>query len=63
MDTVDHATWRKATYSGNNGGNCVETANAGYSVAVRDTADRDGTTLVIPAASWSAFVASVQTAA
>lgn len=63
MDTVDHGTWRKATYSGNNGGQCVETANAVSGIAVRDTANRDGVTLVIPAGSWSAFVASVQTAA
>lgn len=60
MDTVDHATWRKATYSGNNGGNCVETADAVSGVAVRDTADRDGVTLVIPPGSWSAFVGSLR---
>jgi uncharacterized protein DUF397 len=26
MDTVDSATWRKSSYSGTNGGNCVEIA-------------------------------------
>lgn len=60
MDTVDHATWRKATYSGNNGGGCVETANAGTGVAVRDTTNRDGGTLVVPAGAWSAFVGSLR---
>jgi hypothetical protein len=59
MDTVDHSTWRKASYSSNNGGACVETANAVSGVAVRDTTDRDGTTLVIPATAWSTFVASL----
>lgn len=65
MDTVDHATWRKATYSGNNGGACVETANAGSSaagtgVAVRDTTNRAGGTLIIPAPAWSAFTGSLR---
>jgi uncharacterized protein DUF397 len=26
MDTVDSAAWRKSSYSGTNGGNCVEIA-------------------------------------
>ena len=26
MDTVDSAVWRKSSYSGTNGGNCVEVA-------------------------------------
>lgn len=60
MDTVDSSTWRKASYSSNNGGACVETANAVSGVAVRDTTDRDGATLVIPVDSWSAFVGSLR---
>jgi len=38
-DSVD---WRKSTYSGNNGGQCVEVGNAVSGVVVRDTADRAG---------------------
>ena len=47
--------WRKATYSAENG-NCVEVASAG-SVLIRDTRDRAGVTLSIPAQAWRAFTA------
>ncbi len=47
--------WRKSSHSDGNGGNCVETATRDGYVAVRDTTDRDGTTLSIPAAAWQRF--------
>jgi hypothetical protein len=43
--------WRKSSFSGANGGACVEVASA-KGVAVRDTTDRDGTTLEFSAAAW-----------
>jgi Domain of unknown function (DUF397) len=46
--------WRKSTYSGANGGSCVEVAGAG-NVAVRDTTDRDGVTLQFTAQAWQEF--------
>ena len=46
--------WRKSSYSGANGGQCVEVASAG-SVAVRDTTDREGVTLELSAAAWQQF--------
>lgn len=49
-------TWRKSTYSGVNGGDCVEVADGSGQVAVRDTVDRSGVVLVVPTASWSKFV-------
>jgi hypothetical protein len=57
MEAVDSATWRKSSYSGGNGGGCVETgvADAGR-VLVRDTTNRDGGTLSIPAEAWRAFM-------
>jgi len=51
--------WRKSSYSGANGGNCVEVASAD-GVNVRDTVDRDGPTLVISAAAWQAFVTGIK---
>jgi len=47
--------WRKSSYSDGNGGDCVETASANGVIQVRDTADRDGTTLSVPAAAWQLF--------
>jgi Domain of unknown function (DUF397) len=46
--------WRVATYTGGNG-NCVEVADATRVVLVRDTKDRGGAVLSIPAGAWQAF--------
>ncbi|MFC9326930.1 Scr1 family TA system antitoxin-like transcriptional regulator [Kitasatospora sp. NPDC057015] len=55
------ASWRKASYSDNNGGACVEVAD-GFPglVPVRDSKDPDGPALVFPAEAWSSFVADVK---
>jgi Domain of unknown function (DUF397) len=47
--------WRKSSYSDGNGGNCVEAASGNGVISVRDTADRDGLTLSVPAAAWMRF--------
>jgi hypothetical protein len=54
------ANWRKSTYSGPNGGQCVEVGNAVAGVVVRDTTDRAGATLAIPASVWRALLAEVR---
>ena len=46
--------WRKSSYSGANGGDCVEVASA-EGVAVRDTTDREGVTLEFTAEVWQQF--------
>ncbi len=55
------ATWIKSSYSGDNGGNCIEVA-PGFPgvVPVRDSKEPRGPVLVIPAHGWSAFVAAVK---
>ncbi len=52
--------WRKSSYSGANGGACLETAAADGTVFVRDTTDRAGTTLSVPADAWHWFTASLR---
>ncbi len=51
--------WRKASYS-NGGENCVEAGNGNGMVLVRDTTDRQGFTLAVPASAWASLVASVK---
>jgi hypothetical protein len=51
--------WRKSSYSGSNGGQCVEVASA-EGVMVRDTTNRDGVTLSVPAGAWRTFTASLR---
>ena len=53
------STWRKSSYSGSNGGECVEVAAAG-TVLVRDTADRSGPMLTFTAEAWQAFTAAIR---
>lgn len=51
------AKWHKSTYSGNNGGDCVEVAdNLPGVVFVRDTKDRDGGALAFSPVAWAGFV-------
>jgi Domain of unknown function (DUF397) len=58
---VEVTTWRKASYSGGSGTNCVEAAFAEAGrVLVRDTTDRDGALLTIPADAWARFTDSLR---
>jgi Domain of unknown function (DUF397) len=52
--------WRKSSYSGNNGGNCVEIGAAAPLIAVRDSKDPDGTRLAFGREAWQAFAARVK---
>jgi hypothetical protein len=52
--------WRKSTYSGSDGGNCVETGSANGAVMVRDTTDRDGGTLAFGVDAWRAFLGTLR---
>lgn len=55
------AGWRKSSYSGNNGGDCVEVGRAPARVVVRDTKDRAaGPTLAFSADAWQTFTAQLK---
>jgi hypothetical protein len=56
------ATWRKSSYSGGNGGECVEVgaqARADH-VLVRDTRDRQGPVLGFSLQTWRQFAEQVK---
>ena len=53
------SSWRKSSYSGPNGGECVEVATAG-AVLIRDTANRGGPVLMFTAEAWLAFTAAIR---
>lgn len=59
-DKLVDAGWRKSTRSSGNGGACVEVGNALHAVLVRDTTNRDGGTLSVPADAWARFTASLK---
>jgi hypothetical protein len=49
--------WHKSSYSGNEGGECVEVALAAESVYIRDSKDVNRPSLFVHAHGWAAFVA------
>ena len=53
------SSWRKSSYSGPNGGECIEVATAD-AVLVRDTADRDGPVLTFTPDAWRAFTTAIR---
>ncbi|MGC9497184.1 DUF397 domain-containing protein [Streptomyces sp. WG7] len=61
MDTAPstrNTQWRKSSYSGSTGGDCVEVAvgRPAGSVPVRDSKDPAGPVVTVSAGAWSAFV-------
>lgn len=55
------AEWRKASYSGTTGGQCVEVAgNLPGIVAVRDSKDQKGPVLAFGRTEWRAFLAAAR---
>jgi Domain of unknown function (DUF397) len=59
-DTIEPC-WRKSSYSGNGGSDCVEVArNLPGTVLVRDSKDRNGPKLAVSSHAWSAFVLGIK---
>lgn len=58
---LSNAIWRKSTFSGSNGGQCVEVAtNLPGVVALRDSKDPTGPALIFTPDEWAAFTAGVR---
>lgn len=56
------ATWRKSSYSGSNGGECIEVSSSFVGVVpVRDSKDPEGPTLVFDSVAWRCFIEGVRT--
>ncbi|MFF6774575.1 DUF397 domain-containing protein [Streptomyces sp. NPDC012637] len=55
------ARWRKSSYSGTNGGECVEVADGHPgAVPVRDSKNPAGPVLIVGAEAWQTFVDAVR---
>ena len=52
--------WRKSTFSNDTGGECVELATGHGTILIRDTTDRAGALLTVPAAAWRDFLTRVR---
>jgi Domain of unknown function (DUF397) len=60
MEDIDNPRWRKASYSGANGGGCVEVGHRAGTILVRDTKNRDGGQLRFSLTTWRKFAQRVK---
>ncbi len=62
MDHMNSTRWRTSSYSGSNGGECVQVAAAPGAgrVLVRDSKDPDGPVLAVTSAEWHRFTGYVK---
>jgi hypothetical protein len=61
---LTRAEWRKSSYSGGNGGTCVEVArNLPNIVAVRDSKNPRGPVLIISRDEWAKFITRLRATA
>lgn len=59
---LTRATWRKSSYSGDNGGQCVEIATVtGRVIVVRDSKNPHGPVLALTPEGWQGFTRQVKT--
>jgi Domain of unknown function (DUF397) len=59
MEGNSALSWRKSSYSGSNGGQCIEVAASGR-VLVRDSKNPDGGLLTFTAQVWREFAAKMK---
>ncbi|MDI3422141.1 DUF397 domain-containing protein [Streptomyces luteolus] len=54
-------TWRKSSYSNQDGGNCIEISDDYPThIPVRDSKNAQGPVLVFESAAWASFVGAVK---
>jgi hypothetical protein len=51
--------WRKSSFSGSQA-ECVEVSTDANRVLIRDTTDRDGTTLTVDGTEWTEFIGRIK---
>jgi hypothetical protein len=59
MEGNSALSWHKSSYSGSNGGQCIEVAASGR-VLVRDSKNPDGGRLVFSTKAWHEFSARIK---
>ena len=57
---LTRAVWRKSSYTGPNGGECVELASVPESVAVRDSKDPDGPKLLVARRAFAVLLSDLK---
>ncbi len=60
MFPPDEPVWRKSSFSNGAGNDCVELAVLTAAIAVRDSKNRSGRTLLLPPSEWDALRVAVR---
>jgi hypothetical protein len=56
MSEASTTPWRKSSYSGDTGGECVEVAARSQEMRVRDSKNPAGPRLAFPVGAWAEFL-------
>lgn len=60
VEVMSTLVWRKTSFSNGSGGNCIEVGDAGHAIAVRDSKDPGGPSLLVPPGAWTHFAGRVK---
>lgn len=55
-----HFEWKKSSYSGGTGGDCVEVGVTPYAIGVRDTKNRAQGHLIVSPRTWRTFITDIR---
>lgn len=60
MDASQETRWFKSSYSGGSGTECVECAHVGVDTLIRDSKQREGSSLRVRRTAWRLFVRALE---
>ena len=60
MEQLEALQWRKSSFSGNGGGNCVDVAVDGEKIYVRNSKKPAGATVAFTQSEWNAFISGAK---
>lgn len=60
IEVVSVPVWRKSSCSGGADSNCIEVDDAGNAIAVRDSKDPDGPSLLLAPGAWTHFAGRIK---
>jgi hypothetical protein len=60
MERIDSLRWRKSSFSGNGGANCVDVADDGEKIYVRNSNKPGGATVAFTPSEWRAFISGAK---
>jgi hypothetical protein len=60
MELIASLQWRKSSFSGNGGGNCVDVAADGEKIYVRNSKNPGGAVVAFTQSEWRAFISGAK---